>query len=638
MANKFVVQLEVDQSGVIQNVDTVEKKFNEIADSTNSVKKELRELQKQLSNLDQGSDEFQKLAKRAGELKDRLNDAAEAARNNAGNSFEVLGNNARGLKDSIINLDFEGVASSLRGIAGAAQGVKFGDLLTGIKNVGSSFAALGKALLTNPLFLLIAGVGLLIANFDKITDALDGVTAAQVEAAEAAQKASDAAKEQYDFITSTENSLRLQGKSEAQIRDLKKQQLELAIAAQESAIEQQKVILQTQIEAAERNRKILKGIIDFVALPFYALATQIDVIGKAIGQDFGLANLVSEGTNAIAKTLFDPEEVKTEGEATIKEAEKQLAQLKNTRDGLILQERKENADRAKQREADLLAERQALSKQLEEIFKLRQAIQAEIEKDLPKGDSRLSKLKSETDEEFKLLQQQEDLKLQLLADGQEKEIALVDQKYIKLREQAEGNAELTKQLAEKNAAEVADIEKKYADQRAENERKVQQSKLNLTGDVLGALGALNDSFGAKSEAAAKRQFQINKGIAIAQTLISTYQSAQAAYASQLAIPSPDAPIRAGIAAGAAVIAGLAQVNKIRQQQFNAGGGGAGGVSTAPNVGGSAPGGGAPQFSPVNTDFLGNRPEQPVTPAYVLASNVVNATEARQRIDQQARLG
>jgi len=192
MANKYVIQLEVDQSGVVQNVDTVEKKFEQVANSTNSVKQELRELQKQLSNLDQGSAEFQKLAKRAGELKDRLNDAAEAARNNAGNAFEVLGNNTRNLKDQVLNLDFEGVATSLRGIAGAAGNVKFSDLTNGIKTLGSSFAALGKALLTNPLFLIITGVALLVANFDKLTSALDGVTASQVESAEAAQKASDA--------------------------------------------------------------------------------------------------------------------------------------------------------------------------------------------------------------------------------------------------------------------------------------------------------------------------------------------------------------------------------------------------------------------------------------------------------------
>lgn len=51
--------------------------------------------------------------------------------------------------------------------------------------------------------------------------------------------------------------------------------------------------------------------------------------------------------------------------------------------------------------------------------------------------------------------------------------------------------------------------------------------------------------------------------AVAAALIATYQSAQAAYLSQLTIPTPDAPIRAAAAAAAAVATGLLNVAKIQ---------------------------------------------------------------------------
>ena len=549
MANKYVIQLEVDQSGIVQNVDTVEKKFEQVANSTNSVKKELRELQKQLSNLDQGSEEFQKLSKRAGELQDKISDAAEAARNNAGSAFQVLGNNANSLKDSLLNLDFEGVSSSLRGIAGAAGGIKFSDLTNGIKSVGTSFAALGKALLTNPLFLIITGVALLVANFDKLTKALDGVTASQVESAEAAQKAADAAKEQYDWVSANENTLKLQGKSEKEITALKKQQLDLAIAQQASAIEQQKVILETQIQAAQRNKDILTGILDFLSVPLRAITETVDFIGKAVGQDFGLSQKLKDFNAGVASLVFNPEEMRAEGEATLKEAQKNLDALTNTRAGIILAERKAEQDRAAERKKEAQDRLDALAKSQQEVSDLMAQFEAEALQELKEAEDkkRLAEVQANRDR-IDRLDAQFKLEQELVTDAKEKEIDNLVAAYDEKFAIAEGNADLEKQLQDKLGQDIAAINKKYADQEKQNQQKAAAARVSLTADSLSALADLNNSFTAKSKEGAKRQFQINKGIAIAQTLISTYQSAQAAYASQLSIPSPEKhtlPVRIG---------------------------------------------------------------------------------------------
>jgi hypothetical protein len=82
-----------------------------------------------------------------------------------------------------------------------------------------------------------------------------------------------------------------------------------------------------------------------------------------------------------------------------------------------------------------------------------------------------------------------------------------------------------------------------------------------------------DSFKKAYEASGKSQkefFQLYKAAAIAQTIIDTYQAAQAAYKSMVGIPYVG-PALAVAAAAAAVAAGLARVNAIQQQQLAAGG-------------------------------------------------------------------
>lgn len=80
-------------------------------------------------------------------------------------------------------------------------------------------------------------------------------------------------------------------------------------------------------------------------------------------------------------------------------------------------------------------------------------------------------------------------------------------------------------------------------------------------------------------------FGESKEIAIAETIISTYFAAQKAFESQMLIPSPDAPVRANIAAAVAVAQGLARVAAIRNTDKSGGGGGGGGGRSGGGGGG-----------------------------------------------------
>lgn len=79
-------------------------------------------------------------------------------------------------------------------------------------------------------------------------------------------------------------------------------------------------------------------------------------------------------------------------------------------------------------------------------------------------------------------------------------------------------------------------------------------------------------------------FGESKEIAIAETIISTYFAAQKAFESQMLIATPDAPVRANIAAGVAIAQGLARVAAIRSTNKGGGGGGGGSRSGGGGIG------------------------------------------------------
>jgi len=127
-----------------------------------------------------------------------------------------------------------------------------------------------------------------------------------------------------------------------------------------------------------------------------------------------------------------------------------------------------------------------------------------------------------------------------------------------------------------------------------------------------------------------------KAFAVASTLVSTYLSAQQAYASQLAIPTPDAPIRAALAAGVAVAAGLANVKeilKVRVPGEGSGGGGVGGSPSRPpafNVVGNSP------ENQLNQTLVANQ-NTPIE-AYVVEGNVSSAEQLRRDKIESSSLG
>lgn len=190
-----------------------------------------------------------------------------------------------------------------------------------------------KALIATGIGALVVAVGLLVTYWDDILGLVNGVGSEQKKLNEATLKDLEANKEKLDAIDGQANQLKLQGKSEEDILKLKIAQTDEAIKAAEINLQNAEATKQAQLEASIRNKQLLQGLIAMVTAPITAVLVGIDLIGKAAGQNFNLA----EGfTGGIAEMVFDPEAVAMEGDKTIKEAQAQLNQLKEKRAGFEL--------------------------------------------------------------------------------------------------------------------------------------------------------------------------------------------------------------------------------------------------------------------------------------------------------------
>lgn len=123
--------------------------------------------------------------------------------------------------------------------------------------------------------------------------------------------------------------------------------------------------------------------------------------------------------------------------------------------------------------------------------------------------------------------------------------------------------------------------KEEATKRRELEQEVQQARLQMTGDAIGAINDLAQAFLGNNEKNARKAFQINKALGISQAVVNTAQAVTAA------LTAGGNPIKLAtgaqfVEAGIAAAAGAAQIATIARQQFNAGGGG-GGASFNSNV-------------------------------------------------------
>jgi hypothetical protein len=507
--------------------------------------------------------------------------------------------------------------------------MKFGQALKLAFTTGANGAKiLRTALISTGIGALVVALGMVVAYWDDIKGAISGASKelkGNLDLAEENVAAQEAAAE---ALSLQENSLRLQGKSEKEIRDLKIQQTEETIKALEAQLLAQKQLKDSQVSAAERNKNILQGIIRFLTLPLSVLLSTIDMVGKALGQDFGL----EEGfTGGLAKLVFDPEEIAEEGDKAIEETQKKLAKLKSTRDGFLLDEKREQEKASE--------EKPGKKEETDEEKADKRLAAAKL-----KAEEEALKRKLELEKEFdeKVLQQQQ--------SAEQQEINATYDKFFALEEAYADNAEALAMIEAQRNAELAEINKKYRDEEAEQDKKAQEEKRKrqeeLRDLVVGSANAtidnllkLNDIYDKDDEQAARRAFDRSKKLQTLQAIINTASGIMAA----IGTPNVGEQITGANWAKAAAVAltGATQIATIQAAQF-------GGGKTAGGKSPSAPQ--APTAQP-NLNFnlvgqsgvnqlaaaVGSQFNQPIR-AYVVGSEVNSAQEMERKRIRTASFG
>lgn len=743
MAFKITGTFDVDTGNSLQATDQVSKGMQDAANSTVSLKKELREMQQQLATLDPNSKAFQELSVRAGDVKDKINDASEAVRANAGNAFEGLANNTGLLTDRLMNLDFEGVASAARGMGSALGRIDMKTLTAGIEQAGSALLSLGASLLKNPLFYLGAAIAGIIIYWDELTKAV-GIYNAEAERTKQLQAdinaeyntqikavakdivqieglftaVMDQNKAEADRMQALQDlqtlypdlfanqdidinntnaltaaklgaveAIKAEAKANAARALLEKeyakqfeQQLQLQekqnqLKEKQADLEKTKTFTKSEFESGQESRMAQVG----ASSALSSAQSELDAINKEI--EITNKN-IADITNAVGASVVTTAHVQAE---TIRNSNKNRVQDNKTTTNTIkddedkLQQqldaiRRENELARMDTDAREIAEFEAKYAKLradakDNADKLTQIDQLEFDEltlllekqsarevDITlKTQAEQEKIKDEArQKELDALQRQNDLRIQIMQPGIKKELAELTAKYEADLLLAGTNAELKKQIDAKYVADITAIDNKYRDEKRkkdEEDRQAQikgiQDNIDLAAQGLNALSSLGDVYFANrknklngdekaTKALAEKQFKFNKKMQLAGAIIDAGKAITASLAAAPvaigAIPNP-----AGIASLAfASTTSAANIAKILATKFD-GGSTTSSSPSAPSSGGGGEGG-APQFNPLASAFVNARPgQQGPTPAYVLAGDVTSAQEARNKIQDLARL-
>lgn len=386
----------------------------EVVESGKGLKAQLREIQLALQEAEPDSAAYVELAQAASEIKDKIGDAAEAVSTQAGGAFERVSNSLGLVTGRLTSLDFSGAAEGANLLAQNIKDISIKDITEGVKGVKDSFVSVGKALLANPLFLVGAAIASAVIYADQLKTLIDGVTDAELERLEAQKQSAAYSKEQLDAIGQQENILKLQGKTEREILNIKIAAAEQALIDQRIVLETQKAQRQGQIDAAKRNKEILEGIIKFVSAPLAVVLKGVDLItaglnkiGVISDETFATFGSLSDKlTTSVAELVFDPEAIAKESDNAIKESEKTLQNLENQQAGFKLAIQEMDKKAASDR-------KDANDKQLEDAKKLAEE-QAKLVQDY------YDKLAALEDEQFKnSLSKNEQEKLELIQKYEE---------------------------------------------------------------------------------------------------------------------------------------------------------------------------------------------------------------------------
>ena len=518
---------------------------------------------------------------------------------------------------------------------GVTQGI------VGVKGLATSFKGLKGAIAATGIGLIVIALGTIVAYWDEIKGLVSGVSLEQQKLLTVQQESAKETENAFNNINASANILKQQGVTEREILDLKIQSTNESISALEAQLATQKEIKKAQVETAERNAKILSGIVLLLTAPLAAVLVAVDQVAKVFGMEAELAKNFYEGVGTF---VFDPEGIAKEGEESIKETEKQLLALKNRKAGfennITKIEEQEFAKRQAAKQAQYKIEFDAYKKHLEKMT------------DLTITDlERLGKIRS--DYNAKIADQ-------AITDNQtrldlDREQALLEIEELNINEGLKGNARLAvntffdnkqKELTIQNLQETLDGEIEIE----EKKRKFANDTLDNAARIAGEESKLGKALLVAKQALALQSFLIDIGalqqkasIAVAGANLDKASAGTAiakgtAETAKIGFPQNILPLIGYAATAAGIISSIASAVKSTKTVAASVGGSSGTSGETPK-----PVPTPPAFNIVGqsetsqlSETIANQNQKPVQ-AFVVSNDVTTAQSLQRNIVQGATI-
>lgn len=379
MAVEQVIKISLDDLKALGGIDNLKKSLGETEASTKSLKQQLKEATAEVAQMaekyGEASKETVQAAKRAAELKDRIEDANDAIMAFKGEgAFLATGKALQSVASGfaaaqgamgLFGSESENVEKAILKVQSAmalAQGLEgledAGRAFTQLKTVAvDAFNSIKAAIGATGIGALVIALGAVYYYWDDIKEAVSGVSEEQQRLNEKTAANLEISKKNLDSLGAQDNILKLQGKSEKEIIALKLKKYDIAIKDAKANLTAVTETNRQAYEGTVRNANLTKRILNAILVgglqairiltdPLDMLLQGASAVAKALGGkgfDFSInAELYKQGqagVSALTKLLFDPKEIKAEGEKAVQAANDVLTKLENDRAGLILSQR-----------------------------------------------------------------------------------------------------------------------------------------------------------------------------------------------------------------------------------------------------------------------------------------------------------
>jgi hypothetical protein len=532
--------------------------------SVKELKNEVQKLEETASKADFGSDEFKKATEEANKLKGKMTEISGAETTKMNTSLKGLQQEYKKLKVALSEAanpeefkrlskelnDVEGKIGDINDAASIATGSGVEQLNKGIALVGEGFRnfdfekikigfkGIGQAMSAAGPLLLVAAIGALIENFDKVKAVVVGLFPA-LDSVSASTKALE--KQQLLLVESNkiliadmENSLSI---------------LKATGASTKEIYEEEKKLIETKITALKVDAAVLQSKLADIKTNDSLWESTIRV-GIAISRNIGNKTFADQQQKALdinkAERAKEFTDKLLENNIAIKKAETELALLKINFDKKEEEDNKTKAANAEKRRQEELKKIGEANKAKEEAIKQFSANSRNLLAEEQAADAAAKKKKADDD-------------LKILVAALDKEVAAT--------KKAEDDK---KKLAEQTKNGKAALEKASFD-----------AAKGLS-DAIFSIQIGNAKKGSAEELKLKKQqFNVNKAFSVTQATIDGVKAVQGVLAQSAFYGPFTVPI--AIATG---VSAAANVAKIASAKFDGGGasGGASGGGAAPQIG------------------------------------------------------